>query len=82
MVPAILSGMAKVMISLPDELLEQVDSEAKRRHTSRSGLLQDFARDAFSRRGERLARRMRELEGEAINRGGNVAEQLRASRPR
>jgi metal-responsive CopG/Arc/MetJ family transcriptional regulator len=31
--------MAKVMISLPDELLARVDSEAKRRMTTRSGLL-------------------------------------------
>lgn len=74
--------MAKVMISLPDDLLEQIDSEARRRQTSRSALFQDFARDAFSQRGERLARRMRELEGGAIDRGGNVAEQLRQSRPR
>jgi metal-responsive CopG/Arc/MetJ family transcriptional regulator len=31
--------MAKVMISMPDELLARVDSEAKRRATTRSGLL-------------------------------------------
>ncbi len=31
--------MAKVMISLSDELLEQVDAEARRRSTSRSALL-------------------------------------------
>jgi len=31
--------MAKVMISIPDELLARVDAEAKRRMTTRSGLL-------------------------------------------
>lgn len=36
--------MAKVMISLPDELLGQLDEEARRRGTTRSGLLQDAAR--------------------------------------
>lgn len=36
--------MAKVMISFPDDLLAQVDREAERRGTSRSGLLQTAAR--------------------------------------
>lgn len=36
--------MAKVMISIPDGLLEMLDAEAERRRTSRSGLLQDAAR--------------------------------------
>jgi metal-responsive CopG/Arc/MetJ family transcriptional regulator len=31
--------MAKVMVSLPDELLDAVDAEAARRGTTRSGLL-------------------------------------------
>jgi metal-responsive CopG/Arc/MetJ family transcriptional regulator len=36
--------MAKVMISIPDDLLGALDAEAGRRHTSRSALLQDAAR--------------------------------------
>lgn len=36
--------MAKVMISLPDDLLGALDAEAKRRHTSRSAILQSGAR--------------------------------------
>lgn len=36
--------MAKVMISLPDDLLDQIDHEAERRHSSRSALLQEAAR--------------------------------------
>ncbi len=36
--------MAKVMVSIPDDLLSAVDAEAGRRHTTRSGLLQDAAR--------------------------------------
>ena len=32
--------MAKVMISLPDELLQRLDKEAERRNSTRSGLLQ------------------------------------------
>jgi metal-responsive CopG/Arc/MetJ family transcriptional regulator len=36
--------MAKVMVSLPDDLLGALDAEAKRRHTSRSAILQNGAR--------------------------------------
>ena len=35
--------MAKVMISLPDQVLERIDREARRRGTSRSALLQHAA---------------------------------------
>ena len=35
---------AKVMVSIPDELLERIDREADERGTSRSGFLQDAAR--------------------------------------
>lgn len=35
--------MAKVMISIPDELLERIDREAKRVESTRSGLLQRAA---------------------------------------
>ncbi len=36
--------MAKVMVSIPDELLDALDAEAGRRRTSRSALLQAAAR--------------------------------------
>lgn len=36
--------MAKVMISIPDDLLVELDFEARRQGTSRSGLLQRAAR--------------------------------------
>lgn len=35
---------AKVMVSIPDELLERIDREADQRGTSRSGFLQEAAR--------------------------------------
>jgi hypothetical protein len=35
--------VAKVMISLPDDVLARVDDEARRRGTSRSGLLREAA---------------------------------------
>jgi hypothetical protein len=36
--------MPKVMISMPDELLERIDREAGARRTSRSAFLQEAAR--------------------------------------
>jgi metal-responsive CopG/Arc/MetJ family transcriptional regulator len=42
--------MAKVMVSLPDELLAAIDAEADRRSSSRSALLADAARRELARR--------------------------------
>jgi metal-responsive CopG/Arc/MetJ family transcriptional regulator len=42
--------MSKVMISLPADLLAEVDAEAQRRSTSRSALLAEAARRELSRR--------------------------------
>jgi metal-responsive CopG/Arc/MetJ family transcriptional regulator len=41
--------MSKVMISLPEELLQQVDAEVERRGTTRSALLADAARAELAR---------------------------------
>jgi predicted transcriptional regulator len=42
--------MSKVMVSLPDELLRNVDEEAKRRSMSRSALLAVAVRRELARR--------------------------------
>jgi metal-responsive CopG/Arc/MetJ family transcriptional regulator len=42
--------MSKVMVSLPDDLLVDLDEEAKRRSTSRSALLATAARRELARR--------------------------------
>ena len=42
--------MAKVMVSLPDELVAELDEEARRRSTSRSALLAAAARRELARR--------------------------------
>ena len=44
------SGMSKVMVSMADELLAEIDAEAKRRATSRSALLAVAARRELDRR--------------------------------
>jgi metal-responsive CopG/Arc/MetJ family transcriptional regulator len=43
-------GIAKVMISLPDDLLTRIDAEARRRAMSRSALLAAAARREIGRR--------------------------------
>ncbi len=43
-------GVAKVMVSLPDDVLERVDAEARRRSTSRSALLTLAVRRELDRR--------------------------------
>lgn len=43
-------SMSKVMISLPDDLLIELDAEVKRRSTSRSALLATAARRELARK--------------------------------
>jgi len=73
--------VAKVMISLPDELLARLDAQATERGSTRSATIRDLAEAALGERERRLAERMGELEGEATGHGGNVAEVLKARRP-
>ena len=54
--------MAKVMVSLPDDLLRAVDVEALRRGTTRSGLLRELAEEALRSRSVRRAKRMAEID--------------------
>jgi metal-responsive CopG/Arc/MetJ family transcriptional regulator len=77
--------MAKVMVSLPDDLLHAVDTEARRRGTTRSGLLRDLAEDTLQRRAVQRAQRMRQIRlapGERRSHGGGVAELVKTHRPR
>jgi predicted transcriptional regulator len=76
------SGMAKVMISMPDELLEQLDKQAGRLGQTRSGLLQRLVeREVAHRSAVRQAEveRLLALAGPA---GGDSVAQLRADRAR
>jgi metal-responsive CopG/Arc/MetJ family transcriptional regulator len=74
--------MAKVMVSMPAELLAEVDAEARRLGTSRSAVLRGFAEAAVRRRRGDRAEAMREvLRNHASDYGGNSAEQVKATRP-
>ncbi|MGH7643098.1 MAG: ribbon-helix-helix protein, CopG family [Candidatus Dormibacteria bacterium] len=76
--------MAKVMVSLPDNLLRAVDVEAGRRGTTRSGLLRELAEESLRHRSTRRAGRMAEINGvgrSVVGHGGEVAELVKANRP-
>jgi metal-responsive CopG/Arc/MetJ family transcriptional regulator len=75
--------MPKVMVSMPDNLLAEVDAEAQRIGTSRSAVLRGFAETVIQRRRTDRATAMRKLIREAAApHGGNVAESVKATRPR
>jgi metal-responsive CopG/Arc/MetJ family transcriptional regulator len=74
--------MAKVMISLPDDLLADLDRSAKERGSTRSGLIRELAEDHVRRaRGEKT-RRIRELLSHAAPHDGKAVEHIRADRSR
>lgn len=80
--PGILDWMAKVMVSMPDDLLREVDAEASRAGTSRSAVLRGFAENALRHRRTDRAAAMKALLRDLTPHGGDVAERLKATRPR
>jgi metal-responsive CopG/Arc/MetJ family transcriptional regulator len=77
--------MAKVMVSLPDDLLRQLDAEAQQRGTTRSGLLRSYVEEGIHRRNQRRAERMRQILAEPVASsgfGGDSVDFLRAERER
>lgn len=73
--------MAKVMVSMPDDLLAEVDAEANRTGSTRSAVMRDFAGAALRRRRADRAAGMRNLLAETSPHGGDSAEQVKAARP-
>lgn len=73
--------MAKVMISLPDDLLARLDARAAEQGSTRSATIRDLAEAALHERERLLAAAMRELEGQATGHGGDVVGQLKVGRP-
>jgi predicted DNA-binding protein len=73
--------VAKVMISLPDDLLARVDAQAAERGSTRSATIRNLAEAALGERERLLAERMRELDGHVTGHGGDVVGALKAGRP-
>jgi hypothetical protein len=72
--------VAKVMISIPDGLLERLDAHAKKRAETRSGFLQQLAERAIAEDNASRRRELEELLGPPVDLGGNAAELIRQSR--
>jgi metal-responsive CopG/Arc/MetJ family transcriptional regulator len=67
---------------MPDELLAEVDAEARRLGTSRSAVLRGYAEAALQRRRAARAEAIAALIDEyAENHGGESAEKVKESRP-
>lgn len=69
------------MVSMPDDLLAEVDAEAARTNSSRSAVLRGFAKAALRRRQEDRARAMEGLLDRAGSHGGDAAETVKRHRP-
>lgn len=80
-IPRYTDFMAKVMVSMPDALLAEVDAEATRVGTSRSAVLRGFADAALRHRRADRAAGMRTLLQETSPHGGDAAERVKATRP-
>jgi metal-responsive CopG/Arc/MetJ family transcriptional regulator len=73
--------VAKVMVSIPDDLLSEVDAQARRLGTSRSAVLRGFADAALRRRRSERSRAMSALLRESGRHGGAAAEHVKTTRP-
>jgi metal-responsive CopG/Arc/MetJ family transcriptional regulator len=73
--------MAKVMVSMPDDLLAEVDAEASRTGSTRSAVMRDFADAALRRRRTDRAAAMRNLLADVTPHGGNASERVKSTRP-
>jgi metal-responsive CopG/Arc/MetJ family transcriptional regulator len=69
------------MVSMPDDLLNEVDAEANRLGTTRSAVLRQFADSALRGRRADRAAAMRALLTEPGHHGGGAAEHVKDSRP-
>lgn len=73
--------VAKVMISIPDDLLERLDAQARANRESRSGFLRRLTEQEL---GSGEAERRREIEGllakATVNMGGDAARLIREDR--
>jgi metal-responsive CopG/Arc/MetJ family transcriptional regulator len=74
--------MAKVMISLPDDLLARVDAQATANSSNRSATIRELAEVGLRERQRRLSEHMAALEGSAKGHGGNAVTDLKAGRRR
>lgn len=75
--------MAKVMVSMPDGLLAEVDGEAERLGSTRSAVLRGFAEAAIQRRRKARAEAIADLirDHASDHGGGDIAQLIKEGRP-
>lgn len=72
--------MAKVMVSLPDDLLERIDAHARAGHATRSGFLRELAERELAAEAKQGATEIEELLGDPVPLGGTATELIRHDR--
>lgn len=72
--------VAKVMISIPDDLLERLDLQARANRETRSGFLQRLAERELDAERSRKRRELEDLLGPPVPLGGNAARLIREDR--
>lgn len=72
--------VAKVMISMPDDLLDRLDAQARANRETRSGFLQRLAEHELDTARTRKRAEFAELLGPPMDLGGDAAKLIREDR--
>ncbi|HEX3734930.1 MAG TPA: type II toxin-antitoxin system HicB family antitoxin [Solirubrobacterales bacterium] len=72
--------VAKVMISIPDDLLERLDAQASANRETRSGFLRRLAERELKARGDSRRKQLEDLLGPPVHMGGDAAKLIREDR--
>ena len=72
--------VAKVMISIPDDLLERLDAQARVNRETRSGFLQRLVEREVSVESVKRRKEFEDLLGPPIEMGGDAAKLIREDR--
>lgn len=72
--------VAKVMISMPDDLLDRLDSRARANRETRSGLLRRLVERELSGSDTRRRKEFEVLLGPPVDLGGDAAQLIREDR--
>lgn len=72
--------VAKVMISIPDEILERIDAHVRDSRETRSGFLRRLAEREIDAGNANRRRELEELLGPPVPMGGNAARLIREDR--
>jgi len=72
--------VAKVMISIPDKLLERLDSQARSNHETRSGFLRRLVERELANGSVRHRKEFEDLLGPPVDLGGDAAKLIREDR--